>query len=98
MRFSTVGDLTLTGCVESTASTIDEIIDEIAVARVTERGATPGDDRFFRSSHGRPKKGRLHLMDLLRFATAGSVDDGKVPAPGPAPGARGQQIDLVDYD
>ena len=46
VRFRTVGDLTLTGCVESTASTIGEIIDEIAVARVTERGATRGDDRF----------------------------------------------------
>jgi sulfate adenylyltransferase subunit 2 len=46
VRFRTVGDLTLTGCVESAAATIDEIIDEIAVARVTERGATRGDDRF----------------------------------------------------
>ncbi|MFW6772735.1 sulfate adenylyltransferase subunit CysD [Nocardioides sp. CPCC 205120] len=46
VRFRTVGDLTLTGCVESTASTTTEIIDEIAVARVTERGATRGDDRF----------------------------------------------------
>jgi sulfate adenylyltransferase subunit 2 len=46
VRFRTVGDLTLTGCVESTASTVDEIIDEIAVARLTERGATRGDDRF----------------------------------------------------
>ena len=46
VRFRTVGDLTLTGCVESTASTLDEIVDEIAVARVTERGATRGDDRF----------------------------------------------------
>jgi sulfate adenylyltransferase subunit 2 len=46
IRFRTVGDLTLTGCIESTASTIDEIIDEISVARLTERGATRGDDRF----------------------------------------------------
>jgi len=46
VRFRTVGDLTLTGCVESTASTVQEIIDEIAIARVTERGATRGDDRF----------------------------------------------------
>jgi sulfate adenylyltransferase subunit 2 len=46
VRFRTVGDLTLTGCVESPAATVDEIIDEIAVARVTERGATRGDDRF----------------------------------------------------
>jgi sulfate adenylyltransferase subunit 2 len=46
VRFRTVGDLTLTGCVESAAATIDEIIDEVAIARVTERGATRGDDRF----------------------------------------------------
>jgi sulfate adenylyltransferase subunit 2 len=46
VRFRTVGDLTLTGCVESEASTIPDIIDEISVARLTERGATRGDDRF----------------------------------------------------
>jgi sulfate adenylyltransferase subunit 2 len=46
VRFRTVGDLTLTGCVESTASTIPAIIDEISIARLTERGATRGDDRF----------------------------------------------------
>ncbi len=46
VRFRTVGDLTLTGCVESSASTVDEIIDEISVAKLTERGATRGDDRF----------------------------------------------------
>jgi sulfate adenylyltransferase subunit 2 len=46
VRFRTVGDMTLTGCVESKASTVDEIIEEIAVAVVTERGATRGDDRF----------------------------------------------------
>jgi len=46
VRFRTVGDMTLTGCVESTASTTAEIIDEIAIATVTERGATRGDDRF----------------------------------------------------
>jgi sulfate adenylyltransferase subunit 2 len=46
VRFRTCGDITLTGCVESTASTIDQIIEEVAAARVTERGATRGDDRF----------------------------------------------------
>ncbi|TWP33482.1 sulfate adenylyltransferase subunit CysD [Leekyejoonella antrihumi] len=46
VRFRTVGDMTLTGCVESQADTLEKIIDEIAVARVTERGATRGDDRF----------------------------------------------------
>jgi sulfate adenylyltransferase subunit 2 len=46
VRFRTVGDLTLTGCVESEADTIPKIIDEIAIAVLTERGATRGDDRF----------------------------------------------------
>ena len=46
VRFRTCGDISLTGCVESGASTIPEIIDEISVATLTERGATRGDDRF----------------------------------------------------
>ena len=46
VRFRTVGDMTLTGCVESSAATYAEIIAEIAIARLTERGATRGDDRY----------------------------------------------------
>ena len=46
VRFRTVGDRTQTGCVESEAADTAAIIEEIAVARVTERGATRGDDRF----------------------------------------------------
>ncbi len=46
VRFRTVGDLTLTGCVASDAGTIEQIIEEVAISRVTERGATRGDDRF----------------------------------------------------
>lgn len=46
VRFRTVGDLTLTGCLESGADTIDKIIDEVAASRITERGATRGDDKF----------------------------------------------------
>jgi sulfate adenylyltransferase subunit 2 len=46
VRFRTVGDKSQTGSVESEADTIEKIIDEIAIARVTERGATRGDDRF----------------------------------------------------
>ncbi|MGA8852320.1 MAG: sulfate adenylyltransferase subunit CysD, partial [Aeromicrobium sp.] len=46
VRFRTVGDLTLTGCVESAASSTQQVIDEISVATLTERGATRGDDRF----------------------------------------------------
>ena len=46
VRFRTVGDRSMTGSVESDADTIEKIIDEIAVARVTERGATRADDRY----------------------------------------------------
>ena len=46
VRFRTVGDVTCTGCVESTAATVDEIIAETAVSRLTERGATRADDRI----------------------------------------------------
>jgi sulfate adenylyltransferase subunit 2 len=44
VRFRTVGDMTCTGAVESEASSVEEIIREIAAARTTERG-TRGDDR-----------------------------------------------------
>ncbi|TQS24079.1 sulfate adenylyltransferase subunit CysD [Microbispora sp. KK1-11] len=45
VRYRTVGDMTCTGAVASTATTIDQIIDEIAATRITERGATRADDR-----------------------------------------------------
>jgi sulfate adenylyltransferase subunit 2 len=46
VRFRTVGDVTCTGCVESEARTVDEVIAETAVSRLTERGATRADDRI----------------------------------------------------
>ncbi|HZA12631.1 sulfate adenylyltransferase subunit CysD, partial [Mycobacterium sp.] len=46
VRFRTVGDVTCTGCVESTAAAVDEIIAETALSRLTERGATRADDRI----------------------------------------------------
>ena len=45
VRYRTVGDMTCTGAVESTAATIDEVIAEIAATRITERGQTRADDR-----------------------------------------------------
>ncbi|MFD1545534.1 sulfate adenylyltransferase subunit CysD [Nonomuraea guangzhouensis] len=45
VRYRTVGDMTCTGAVQSTAGTVEEIIEEIAVTRITERGATRADDR-----------------------------------------------------
>lgn len=45
VRFRTVGDMSCTAAVESPASTLDEIIAEVAISRVTERGASRADDR-----------------------------------------------------
>lgn len=38
--------MSCTGAVESTASTVAEVIDEVALTRITERGATRADDRL----------------------------------------------------
>jgi sulfate adenylyltransferase subunit 2 len=56
VRFRTVGDATGTGAVDSTASTVEAIIDEIAATRITERGATRADDRI--SAAGREDRKR----------------------------------------
>jgi len=45
VRYRTVGDASCTGAVESSASTVAEVIAEVAATRVTERGATRADDR-----------------------------------------------------
>ncbi|MGN6613334.1 MAG: sulfate adenylyltransferase subunit CysD [Angustibacter sp.] len=45
VRYRTIGDVTCTGAVESTARTVAEVVAEVAVTRVTERGATRADDR-----------------------------------------------------
>jgi len=46
VRYRTVGDMTCTGAVQSSAGTLDEVIAETAAARITERGATRADDAF----------------------------------------------------
>jgi len=46
VRYRTVGDATLTGAVASQATDYEAVIEETAVSRITERGATRGDDRF----------------------------------------------------
>ena len=46
VRYRTVGDASLTAAVRSDADTLDKIIQEVASTRITERGATRGDDKF----------------------------------------------------
>ncbi|WP_420826168.1 sulfate adenylyltransferase subunit CysD [Egibacter rhizosphaerae] len=45
VRFRTIGDMSCTGAIESSAQTIADVIAETAATRVTERGATRADDR-----------------------------------------------------
>ncbi len=46
VRYRTVGDMSCTGAVESSAATVDEVLLEVAATRITERGATRADDRL----------------------------------------------------
>ena len=45
VRYRTVGDASCTAAVRSDADTVEKVIDEVAATRITERGATRGDDR-----------------------------------------------------
>jgi sulfate adenylyltransferase subunit 2 len=45
VRYRTVGDMTCTGAVRSTATTLESVVAEIAATRITERGETRADDR-----------------------------------------------------
>lgn len=46
VRYRTVGDMSCTGAVESVATTVGDVINEVAGSRLTERGATRADDRM----------------------------------------------------
>jgi len=57
IRFRTVGDMTCTGAVESDAATVEDIIQEVASARVTERGGRADDKRSEAAMEERKKIG-----------------------------------------
>ncbi len=58
VRYRTVGDMTCTGAVESTASTLEQVVLEIAATEVTERGQTRADDRVTEAAmEDRKRKG-----------------------------------------
>ena len=46
VRYRTVGDMTCTAAIESTATDYESVIEEVSVTRITERGATRADDKF----------------------------------------------------
>jgi sulfate adenylyltransferase subunit 2 len=45
VRYRTVGDMSCTGAVQSNATTLQAVVEEIAATRITERGETRADDR-----------------------------------------------------
>jgi sulfate adenylyltransferase subunit 2 len=57
VRYRTVGDMTCTAAVESSAETIDDIIKEITVSRISERGETRIDDQVSEAAMEDRKKG-----------------------------------------
>lgn len=57
VRFRTIGDISCTGAVESTASDLREVIQEIAAARITERGGRADDRRSEAAMEDRKKQG-----------------------------------------
>lgn len=57
VRFRTMGDLTITGAVESDADTLEKIIEEVASTRVTERGGRADDKRSESAMEDRKKQG-----------------------------------------
>lgn len=57
VRFRTIGDMTCTGAVESSASTLEAIIEEVAASRLTERGTRSDDKRSEAAMEDRKKQG-----------------------------------------
>ena len=57
VRFRTIGDATCTGAVLSSASSLDEVIAEVAASRVTERGSRADDRRSEAAMEDRKKQG-----------------------------------------
>ena len=57
VRCRTVGDMTCTGMIESVANDVDDIIEEVAAARQTERGGRADDKRSETAMEDRKKEG-----------------------------------------
>ncbi len=57
VRYRTVGDMTCTAAVESYAATLDEVVNEIKLTRISERGETRIDDKVTEAAMEDRKKG-----------------------------------------
>jgi sulfate adenylyltransferase subunit 2 len=59
IRFRTIGDATCTGATESTASTLEQVIAEVAASRITERGGRHDDKHSEAAVEDRKKQGHF---------------------------------------
>jgi sulfate adenylyltransferase subunit 2 len=57
IRFRTIGDMSCTGATLSDATTLEDIIQEVAASRVTERGGRADDKRSDAAMEDRKKEG-----------------------------------------
>ena len=57
IRFRTIGDITCTGATRSAANTLDQIVQEVAASRFTERGTRSDDKRSETAMEDRKKQG-----------------------------------------
>jgi sulfate adenylyltransferase subunit 2 len=57
IRFRTIGDMSCTGAVESLASNVEQIIQEVAASRITERGSRADDKRSEAAMEDRKREG-----------------------------------------
>ena len=65
VRYRTCGDMPITGAVESTADTLEKVINEIAATRTTERGTRADDKRGETAMEDRKKQG--YLQSIMFF-------------------------------
>ena len=57
VRFRTIGDMTCTGAVESTATTVEQVIEEVATTQQAERSARADDQRAEAAMEDRKREG-----------------------------------------
>src|SRR5690606_36679610 len=82
VRYRTVGDMICTGAVQSSASTEEEIIEEVAATRITERGATRANDRASEAAMEDRKREGYFRWTFFASPQRGAPTTGSPPCSG----------------
>ena len=77
VRYRTVGDMSCTGAVRSTAATLSDVVAEIAATNITERGETRADDRASEAAMEDRKRRATSSWTSCASPPPARVDDGK---------------------